>query len=203
MARVAVFVDGFNVYHALERNVNFRKYKWLDYAALARCYVRGQDELVKVYLFTTPATWDPRKVARHRVYLHLQRRRGVEVVLGKFKMRDRHCLRCNQSYRSPEEKLTDVNIAVHLLQQAYLDAYDRAILVTGDTDLLPAIQAVQQTFPTQEVGVVIPIGNKSNDLIAQCGFRFRMEEAHLARSQFPDEVDDPTYGKVQRPPSWL
>jgi uncharacterized LabA/DUF88 family protein len=202
LARVAVFVDGFNVYHALERNPEFRKYKWLDYAVLARCYLRGGDTPEKVYLFTTLATWEPSEVARHHVYLHLLRRQGVEVVLGKFKMRDRRCLLCHQSYRSPEEKLTDVNIAVHLLRGAFLDEYDRAVLVKGDTDLLPAIQAVQQTFPAKEVGVVIPIGNRSNDLIAQCNFRLRMKEEQLSCSQFPDEVDGPVLGKLRRPETW-
>ena len=202
MARVAVFIDGFNVYHALDGNSDFHKYKWLDYTALARRYLRGNDSLVKVYLFTTLATWDQGKVARHQVYLHLQRKQGVEVVLGKFKMRDRVCRVCHRSYRSPEEKLTDVNLAVHLLRGAFLDEYDRAILITGDTDLLPAIQAVQQTFPAKEVGVVVPIGNRSNDLIAQCSFRLRMKEEHLARSQFPDEIDDAVTGKIMRPATW-
>jgi hypothetical protein len=42
MARVAVFIDGFNVYHALDGNPVWGKFKWLDYAALARCYIGGR-----------------------------------------------------------------------------------------------------------------------------------------------------------------
>jgi hypothetical protein len=57
MARVSVFIDGFNVYHALENNPAYRKYKWLDYAALARCYIGGRDVLEKIYLFTAFAMW--------------------------------------------------------------------------------------------------------------------------------------------------
>jgi hypothetical protein len=61
MARIVVYVDGFNVYHALQRNPSYHKYKWLDYPALARCYVGGSDVLEKLYLFTAFATWNPDK----------------------------------------------------------------------------------------------------------------------------------------------
>jgi uncharacterized LabA/DUF88 family protein len=202
VSRVIVLADGFNVYHALDRNPAYRKYKWLDYAALARCYIRGHDTLVRTYLFTTLATWNPAKVARHQRYLHVLRRHGVEVVFGKFKMRDRKCALCHQSFRSPEEKLTDVNIATHLLRGAFTDEYERAILITGDTDLLPAIRAVQTMFPGKEIGAVVPLGNQSNELLAQCDFRFRMKEEHLLRSQLPDEIPDQTHGVIRRPDTW-
>lgn len=123
-------------------------------------------------------------------------------MFGKFKRRDRVCPLCHGQYTAPEEKLTDVNIAVQLLRGAYSDEYDRAVLVTGDTDLLPAIQVVQQTFPSKEVGVVVPIGNRSNDLIAQCDFRIRMKETQLARCQLPDVIRDPVLGEIRRPDTW-
>ena len=50
MARVAFFIDGFNVYHALhdapvvrpsDDPQRYRRYKWLDHSALARCYRSG------------------------------------------------------------------------------------------------------------------------------------------------------------------
>ena len=43
MARVIAYIDGFNVYHALDRNPANHRYKWLDYKALARCYVGSKD----------------------------------------------------------------------------------------------------------------------------------------------------------------
>lgn len=65
MARVVVLIDGFNVYHVLQREPAYHRYKWLNYAALARGYIRGQDTLERTYLFTTLATWDQSKVGRH------------------------------------------------------------------------------------------------------------------------------------------
>src|SRR5947209_4137294 len=42
------------------------------------------------------------------------------------------------------EKGVDVLIAVELLRGAYRDTYDTAILVSSDTDLIPAIQEIRQ-----------------------------------------------------------
>lgn len=42
------------------------------------------------------------------------------------------------------EKLTDVSIAVDMVVMAFKDAYDTAILISGDGDLVPAINVVKQ-----------------------------------------------------------
>lgn len=42
------------------------------------------------------------------------------------------------------EKGVDVHIAADLLRGAYKDTYDTAILVSSDTDLIPAIQYVRE-----------------------------------------------------------
>ncbi len=42
------------------------------------------------------------------------------------------------------EKGVDVQLAVDILIGAYEDLYDRAILISSDTDLIPAIQKVKQ-----------------------------------------------------------
>lgn len=67
------------------------KYKWLDYPSLARCYIGSRDTLGGVYLFTALASWDPDKVNRHQLCLRVLRQRGVKVVLGKFKRKDKTC----------------------------------------------------------------------------------------------------------------
>jgi uncharacterized LabA/DUF88 family protein len=202
VARIVAYVDGFNVYHALEENSSYHKYKWLDYKALAQCYVGGTDTLEHVYLFTALATWNPAKARRHQLYLRALRARGVEIIQGKFKRKDRYCRLCRRRYQSFEEKLTDVNIAIHLFRGAYLDEYDRALLVSADTDIIPAISMVRQLFLTKQVGVVVPIGRFGMELKKECDFHHQMKQSQLVRSQLPEEVDDPVYGKICRPPTW-
>jgi uncharacterized LabA/DUF88 family protein len=86
-------------------------------------------------------------------------------MYGEFKRKDKFCRLCRREYRSSEEKQTDVNIALELFRLAYLDKYDRAVIISGDTDLIPAIKAVRATFPQKQIGVILPIGKSSEDLV--------------------------------------
>lgn len=168
MARIFFFVDGFNLYHAFDAHARYRKYKWIGLSKLCACYVVDKKDAISgIEYFTALVTWDPGKVARHNIFIKAQENEGVKVVYGEFKRKDRKCKLCHKIFRTFEEKQTDVNIAIRLFQLAIQDRYDKAIIVSGDTDLLPAIKAVQTTFPSNQVGVVIPIGRASEDLKQQ------------------------------------
>lgn len=208
MAKVIFFVDGFNLYHALNYTESgpdhhrFRKYKWLNLQALAGLFVGRLDSLEQVLLFTAFATWDPRKVARHKLFIRANENVGVSAIYGEFKRKDKYCRLCNREYSSFEEKQTDVNIALELFRLAYLDKYDRAVIVSGDTDLIPAIKAVRATFSQKQIGVMIPIGKSSEDLLKHADFRFRMKEHHLASSRFPNAIQLPGGTTLECPPTW-
>ncbi|NUP91161.1 MAG: NYN domain-containing protein [Candidatus Sumerlaeia bacterium] len=202
MGTVDFFIDGFNVYHALQGNPAYRKYKWLDYAALARCYVGGNDQVGRVNLYTAFTTWNAGKVARHREFLKAQCHQGVDVVLGHFKIKDKYCTNCRTVFRTPVEKRTDVNIAIGLFVGAHLNSYDRAILITGDTDVIPSIEAVKRIFPMKQVGIVIPLGRRSEEIKLHCDFHFRMNENQLSRSQLPNPLVLGPGVQLHRPVTW-
>src|SRR6266404_5346581 len=136
MAKIVVFVDGFNLYHALDyfetgpNHHKFRKYKWLNLKKLASLFVFGSDTLTEVMYFTTLATWDAGKTARHRVYIRALESEGVRVVYGEFKRKKKHCRLCNGDFWSFEEKQTDVNIALFLVLYAFQERYDKAIVIS-------------------------------------------------------------------------
>jgi uncharacterized LabA/DUF88 family protein len=205
MKRFAFLIDGFNVYHALEGDRNLHKYKWLNYRKLAECFVTRQDEIVEVYYFTAFAHWNAGKTARHRTYLRALQTAGVKTVLGKFKNKDHTCRVCGERYSTFEEKQTDVNIAITLFRLAIQNDFDIAVLVSGDSDLIPAIEAVKLTFPAKEIGLVIPIGRGAKELMGVCDFHMKMKEIHLRSSQFPDTIIlDPEKGiSLHRPPTWV
>ncbi|MCU0599951.1 MAG: NYN domain-containing protein, partial [Desulfobacterales bacterium] len=148
MARVSFFIDGFNVYHSLKPFdtskhsfiTKYKKYLWLDFYSLSQRFVAKNDQIADVYYFTAMAYWKPDAEARHRILIEALRHRGVKVILGKFKEKDRFCKFCRAQYKEHEEKQTDVNIAVYLLNEAFKNSYDKAILLTNDTDLIPAIK---------------------------------------------------------------
>lgn len=160
MVKVCFFIDGFNLYHALKENRQFRFYKWLDLRQLAQTFIKKTEQLIDVFYFTAYTTWNPGKVERHTVYVKALEARGVKVVLGAFREKEVHCPFCHKVSLRPVEKETDVNIAIKLFQEAILGNYDKAFIISGDSDLLPAIRAVKQIFPTKQIGVVIPIGGQ-------------------------------------------
>jgi len=50
-------------------------------------------------------------------------------------------------YQTYEEKRTDVNIAIKILEDAFLWKYERAIIMSWDSDIVPAIESVKKNFP--------------------------------------------------------
>jgi len=208
MSRIVFLVDGFNLYHALDYSPNashpkrYNRYKWLSLTKLARAYITAKDTIAGIYYFTTLATWDPNKVARHKLFIKANELEGVQVVYGEFKRKQKHCNLCHRYFWTVEEKQTDVNIALKLFQLAVQDVYDKAIIISGDTDLLPSVKAVQATFPTKTIGVVIPIGRASEDFKNNADFHFKMKEHQLQASRFPDTILLKDGSKLECPPSW-
>ena len=204
MSRVSFFIDGFNVFHSLDSEKKYHRYKWLDYSALARCFVSSKDTVADIFYFTAYAHWDPAKKCRHQLLVRAEQMKGVQVVFGKFKLRDKQCRLCNKTFQAFEEKQTDVNISVKLFQCAYNDTFDTAMIVTGDSDIVPAIRSVKESFPAKKIGLVIPIGRTAEEMKQACDFHMKLKEKHLTSSQFPDSIIlDPAKNiYLTRPPSW-
>jgi len=67
--------------------------------------------------------------------------------MGRFKAKDVYCNGCKRIVKHYEEKETDVAISVKLLELFVLDQFDSIVLVTGDTDIMPAIKTAFKLFP--------------------------------------------------------
>jgi uncharacterized LabA/DUF88 family protein len=140
--RVAVFIDGFNVYWGL-RDKGFKRFYWLDYQALASHLVRDGQVLVATKFFTTRVTKPADRRTRQSTFLAaLRARGGVDIIEGKYRSRTVKCKQCSAKWDAPDEKMTDVAIATHMLTGACHDEYDTALLVCADADLIPAVHAV-------------------------------------------------------------
>ena len=158
--RVAAFIDGFNLYHAID-DLGRDELKWLDLRALARHFAPAPGfSLHAVCYFSAYATWllDPYK--RHRTYCAALSATGVNVVLGKFKERPRRCWRCRSQWADHEEKESDVNIAIHMVRAALRNECDRLLLITRDSDLAPVVRMIRRECPEKELRVVTPVGRE-------------------------------------------
>lgn len=202
MSRAIFLIDGFNFYHAIADNAKYRKYKWVDFPKLAHCYITKRDSLKDIYYFTALATWLPDSNRRHKIFIRALELKGIKVVYGEFKRKDRFCSLCRKRYQTYEEKQTDVNIAIHLLGLAAQDEYDTAIIISADSDLIPAINAVRKTFPSKKIGLVIPIGRPAESLKQNVDFYMKMKEKHLSTSLLEREIPLENNQKLTCPPEW-
>jgi len=205
MRRTVFFIDGFNVYHALQKDRHYHKYKWLNYEALPKALVSKDNQIVNIFYFTAYTEWDAAKKARHQSYVKALQLNGIKTIFGKFKLRDKTCTVCKKTYKTFEEKQTDVNIAIALFNSALRDEFDTAMLMTGDSDLVPAVEAVKIAFPAKQIGLVIPIGRSAEELKNACDFHIKMKEKHLRTCQLPDEIalDATKNITLKRPASWV
>ncbi|MCI0618222.1 NYN domain-containing protein [bacterium] len=201
MNRAIAFVDGFNLYHSLEENPSYRKYKWLNIRKLLESYVSPK-ELKEIYYFTALTTWNQSKVNRHKIFIKALEQTGIDVVYGEFRRRDRFCQKCKTSFASFEEKQTDVNIAIYLFRLAIEDRYDTALILSGDSDLLPSIKAVKATFPSKRIVVIIPIGRRAEELKKTCDQFIKIKEKNLAASLFDDPLVMSDGTSLLKPTSW-
>lgn len=203
--RTALYVDGFNLYHAIDA-LNNPKLKWLNLAVLARNMLRPGESLAKVQFFTTVLDWDLGKKERHQAYVTALEARGVIVSHGKFKRAPKHCSWNNTTCTFREEKQTDVAIAVAMVSDAYDDVFDRAILLTADTDQIPCIRQIQARFPTKQLTWLAPPGRMQQareigDLIPD---RSELSVGQLTQCRLPHNIKDAAGNLlVTVPPEYL
>jgi uncharacterized LabA/DUF88 family protein len=199
--RAALYVDGFNLYHAID-DLNDDRLKWLSLVDLGKAIIRRKTEtLTSVVYFSAYAhyrsTKDPTIVVRHRKYVAALESTGVEVVLGNFKRKPRHCFKCQSKWDSHEEKETDVNIAVRLVADAFRDQFDVAYVISADTDLVPAMKCVRSVAGAagankEVVAVFPPMQNRNvNSLIQGSDRQIRLNQTHIANARLPDSITLP------------
>lgn len=99
-----------------------------------------------------------------------------------------------------EEKGSDVNIASHILIDAYQSKYDVAVIISNDSDLLFPITHVKKGLG-KIIGLLNPHQNPSRDLIATADFYKPIREKVLQVSQFPTVMKDGK-GEFFKPKDW-
>lgn len=217
--RAAFFIDGFNLYHSIASVRGFKKYKWLNLRSLCEKFTTTHEKTCDVYYFTAYATWKPESASRHRAYVAANRHFGCTPIFGKFIEKDRvsrvacnqpcnpenNKSKCGKTFTAHEEKLTDVNIAVHLLKTCVKGECDALYLMTGDNDLIPALLTAHELCPEINIRLILPFRARSRNLVTVCrenGFKYMsIKEVHLSESLLPAAVND---GKntYTCPPEW-
>lgn len=206
--RSIIYIDGFNLYYGAVRHT---QNKWLDLEKLFT-RLRPHDEIQTIYYFTALIRGSRKN--HQSTYLEaLATLPRVKIILGKFKPKTVRCLvkSCSQPaderlFAVLEEKRTDVSISVQMLDDAYQNRADRLILVTGDSDLVPALNVIKMRFPKKTIHVYVPARHKGRgaavELRGAADRNKTLPSLLIKHCQFPASLPDGLGGDIMKPASW-
>jgi uncharacterized LabA/DUF88 family protein len=191
MPQINVYIDGFNLYHAIV-SLNEPTLKWLNFRTLGASFLRPGEQLNKVSFFTAVLTWEKEKQQRHKNYIRAQIASGVEVVESNFRRMNRHCRVMDRYCARHEEKQTDVAIAISVFKDAMAGEFDRAVLITADSDQVPLVRAMRDAFPEKRITLAAPPGRggEARELGAIAHDRTPIEAGRLRGCKLPRDVVD-------------
>lgn len=203
--RVAVYVDGLNLYYGLKAS-GWQRYYWLDLRRLAENLLRPGQALTAVRYFTArfaPSSADPMQHIRQDTYLQaLATLPDLSIHYGYHQPKDTTCAQCGAILETYEEKMTDVNIAVALLNDAQDNLFDKAYLISADADLAGPVAAVSHRYSHKPVVVAFPPKRASKHLRQVATAAFTVGRRVISSSQFPDIIANPDGYAIAKPPRW-
>jgi uncharacterized LabA/DUF88 family protein len=203
--KTIVYIDGFNLYYGALKGTPHR---WLDLQKLFQLMFPNNDVLAIKYFTALVKSRpnDPQCDVRQQVYLRaLATTLTVQVHLGHFLSHKTRMANANPPPATvevikTEEKGSDVNLATHLVHDAHMKRFDVALVVSNDSDLVPAIKIVRGELGLK-VGFVNPQPRPSRELSGQCDFMRPIRPGTLDKAHFPASMTD-AKGAFTKPPSW-
>jgi len=208
--KTIVYIDGYNLYNGL-RDKYDRKYSWLDLTRFSLSLLSdSKQKLLRVKYFTSAETGNPASAQRQQMYWKaLETCPALDLILGKYREKpmrckncgteEASCQNCGSKLRFRNEKMTDVNIATHMVRDACAGEFDVAVLVGGDTDLLAAVEAVKSM---RRIIVAFPPERANDAMKNAASGSFALTEAKFKNCQFPEEVTVAPGVTVRRPAEW-
>lgn len=206
-----VYIDGFNLYYGiLKKTPNS---KWLNLESWTRKLLpAAQYDIQRIIFFTANVTspeHDLQKATRQAMYHRALNTLSplVEIKRGKFKLKTVNIQVTKEvriSARVPEEKGTDVNLAVQIVNDAHLNRFQTAVVISNDSDLEEAV-AITARDLGKEVFVFNPcLGSPPTRALTQfippANVR-DVREGAIRASQFNPTLTDQV-GPFSKPTSW-
>jgi hypothetical protein len=205
-------VDGFNLYHSLKdaQQESGGQTKWMNLQDLCGGLLQAVSSAVhckvslsRVEYFSAPPTFRSAGTQqRYQLYIQALQSTGVNVVLGRFKPKDIVCPLCRQSYVAHEEKETDVSIAIRLVELCMNSACDIIALMSGDTDLAPAIRMSQRLFPSVRIVCTFPYRRANKELSKLCPGSIAIKRRLCLQNQFNNPLVLPDGSNLHKPSNW-
>lgn len=219
--RILALIDGYNYYHKI--NTFFETFqkpvKWINYRLLLNSILNSESDDIEnasIFYFSAISTSAGEKsIIKHLTFIEALKTVNIDITLGKFKIKDiprcrekERCSACrnitddNDRYlRRHEEKETDVNIAIKLIEATLLDQYDKCFLFSGDGDFVPAVKRALFLKPEKKIIIVPPPPCTTEKDISQSRYActelieasknkaFLINFDKIEKSQFPNEIN--------------
>jgi uncharacterized LabA/DUF88 family protein len=206
--RTIIYIDGFNFYYRAVKNT---PYKWLDFKSLFEKLLSKNNKITRIKYFTALVSgkMHTRKPIRQQTYLRALKSfiPEIEIYYGHFLTHEViapltkpiNGLRTAKIIKT-EEKGSDVNLAVHLLNDAWLNQYDCAIVVSNDSDLAESMKLVKEYHSGKVLGLIMPgKGHPSKELMKHSDFVKRIRTGVLKASQLPNPIP---VTNISKPNNW-
>lgn len=211
------YIDGFNLYYNTfkgKRNEANLSYKWLDLEkhiprVVSKKYKKNNFLKTKYYTAHVSGKEDPGKVARQNVYLNTLENycQHTEIYYGNYLVKESYRTKVNNFFLFPskvkvflpEEKGSDVNLASHMLLDAFQNKYEVAILASNDSDLEEPMRIVTEEFDKKVILVQPKHVNTSRSLLKHSFDVLRFDTDDLRESQLPLDIP---YTKYHKPREW-
>jgi uncharacterized LabA/DUF88 family protein len=212
MKRISFLIDGFNLYHSIKdlEKIHGIKAKWLNLYSLCQSYLYlfGKDAVLQdIFYFSAYPNHlsisNPDTITRHKDFITCIEDLGVNVILGRFKEKKVYCNNCKTIINKHEEKETDVAIAVKVIELFHNDSCDIQVLVSGDTDLAPAVRTSLSIFPKKQICFAFPFNRKMKELSKLSTFpSFSIGNGSYQKHCLPDPYVLKDGRKISKPLTW-
>ncbi len=207
MKDTTVYIDGFNLYYGA---VKGSKYKWLDLKSLSQNILTKDHKVIKIKYFTARISdrGNSKSGTRQMHYINAleQYIPEISIAYGFFKLSKVSGKEVGASHNKKrttimknEEKGSDVNLAIHLVNDAWLGKYQSALVISDDSDLAGALKIVK-AHHKKELIVANPYKRRpSFKLVKEANSIRIIREGVLRVSQLPDKIPGTT---LYKPPAW-
>lgn len=135
--RVAIYIDGSNLYHKL-KDISVPNTTYFNYKEFCSWLARDREIIsLRYYVGVVRAKEEDKRGQRLR---QQQQKLFAHLTKQGFTIKRGYLMSADGVYH---EKGVDVQIAVDMLVGAYENFYDTAILLSSDTDIIPAIRKIK------------------------------------------------------------
>ncbi len=205
--RTNVYIDGFNLYFGAVKGT---AYRWLNVQRMCELLLPDPPHVIETIKYFTARISarpnDPQAPSRQNAFLRaLAAQPKVRIFYGHYATREvtlplanTNPMRFARVLRT-DEKGSDVNLAVHLVNDCHSLPLDSVVIVSNDSDLAEALRIARALG--KNVGMLNPHKHPSQRLTQHCTFIKHIRQSVLAASQLPDTVHD-TVGPIHKPAGW-